>query len=301
MTTLLWAVPALIAAMAIAMKTLVNEYFKVNPAQFLWWMRLFNILALLPAAFFIPCPVDPLFYVFVISGGVLFAYYDVILHEQTAENGAGVVSRIMALSVGAMFILWTAITPSLALEYLGHPLRSAGILGALGGGIYFALKLRHCEISLRALRRMFPAMLLAAIGVVLGKLAMNHAQIYSGVVYYALVQSVTVFCIYMLTLKIPALSRRVHAPQPSLHSFIRDKRILAAGACSSVFWITQALLKWFAIWQVENPAYVTMIGLSGPLWILLVYKLAGRKETANIWPGLGIVACALLLVAFTSL
>ncbi|MCK5373795.1 MAG: hypothetical protein KAJ40_00775 [Alphaproteobacteria bacterium] len=119
------------------------------------------------------------------------------------------------------------------------------------------------------------------------------------VVQIAFLQCLIVLSFYIIIMKIPSLTR--HLPHKDMISGIKDKTVLLAGACMAVAWLLHTPSKWVAITLIENPAYVTMIGLTASLWVLLFYKITGRKETADIWSGLGIVACVAILVMFTQL
>ncbi len=209
------------------------------------------------------------------------------------------VTRFEGLVVGITFLMWLVIDPALVVHYTHEPIRAGGILLSLVGSIYFALKLRHCEISYSTLRGMLPALVLAGLGIVFGKLAMVHSDYHSGVWYYALFQSVLVLSVYVTIMTVPALAKLF--PNEAVRQNFFDKRLLIAAAFLSVGWLIHTPAKYFAISDVKNPAYVTVIGLTSPLWILLIYRLIGRREKVDIFSGLGIVFCAVLLVIFTQL
>jgi len=84
-----------------------------------------------------------------------------------------------------------------------------------------------------------------------------------------------------------------------LNSALLDRRVLLAGLWAAFAWLISTPAKWYAILQAENPAYVTMFALSVPFLVLIVFRLSGRKEEANVMSGIGIVASAAALVYFT--
>ena len=55
-----------------------------------------------------------------------------------------------------------------------------------------------------------------------------------------------------------------------------------------------------AVELVDNPGFVSLVFFTDALWVILVYKLIGRREDSNIRAGLGIVASAALLVIIKS-
>ena len=294
-----WVILAFIVALAQAGLVLTNERFQVRPIHLLWWMRLISALALAPAAWFVPWPTDGHYYLYVALSGLVFAYTDLYVIGLAARSGAGVVTRLEPLIVGATFLLWTAMMPSLAMKYLHEPIHTVGIVLALLGGTFFALRLRHCVVSRAALRTFMPVIVLSAIGIVFGKLAMNHTTPKEGAFYYTFLQACLVWVIYTVAMVLPAVRRRI--PDLGLESSMRDRRALLAGLAAGFFWLIATPVKWLAIAHVENPAYVSLIGMTQPFWVLLVYRFSKRQESADIWSGLGIVACAILLVICTQL
>lgn len=292
-----WIFFAFLSAFAMAGNALLNEYFKVRSLYLLFWMRSALILFLLPVVLHIAAPTNPLFYLCVLGTTICFSYSDLIYFSKAADSGAGLITRFEGLSVGMTFLLWLVIDPTVIDNYIAQPLKGIGIICAFIGTIYFALRLRKCTISFGVLKQMFPALCIGALGVVFGKLAMIFSDYHSGVWYYAFVQSVFVLCVYIMILNVPLIARyfpATHAPDGLFH-----KKTFIAGACLALGWAVYTPSKYYAITDVENPAYVTLIGLTTPFWVLLIYKLIRKEEKGDILSGLGIVICAILLVIFT--
>lgn len=295
----IWVFFSLIMSFAMAGMFLVNEYFKASSLHMLFWMRLITLTILLPIIFFIPPPTDTIFYAGTITSALLFAYVDIMLIGLVAASGAGVVSRIEPLSVGLTFILWLLITPSLALDYIDQPIRGIGIVLSLSGALYFAMALRRCEITSQALKYLLPSILLIALGTLGAKIAMDHSPPLSGVVYYAVIQCIIVLAAYIAIL---LFKPRVDWFRGvNITGQLKDRGVILGGICLSVTWLMGVPSKQYALSLVENPSYVTLFGLLSPVIILLIYRLVGRREEANVTAGLGIVACAALLIIFTRL
>ncbi len=295
-----WIFFALIAAITLSFSPLIGEYFKVRSLYLLFWMRLFCALVMLPVAMIVPAPDNLLFYLYVMASAVCFGYADVIFIGLAGRIGAGPVSRIEPLSVGVTFLLWLVVSPTLAVSYVEQPVRGAAIMLSLAGSLYFASRLRYCTVSRAALVEMMPVVISASIGVIMAKLAMDASAPLAGVVWYAMIQTATVWVLYCARLGYLQL-RGGMEEEPFDFSRIFDRRVLLAGAVISLNWLLHVPSKQYAFSLVENPAYVTMIALSAPLWVILFYRLAGRQEKADIWSGLGLLACAALLVAATRL
>ncbi len=292
-----WIFFAVLAALSWAGNSLVNEYFQIRSLHLLFWMRLFVVLALIPVVLQFDPPTDPIFYLMLAGTVVCFAYADVIYFKKAADSGAGVVTRFEGLMVPIVFVFWILLDPMLMLRYLETPVRSAGILAALSGGVYFALRLRHCDFSFPVLKAMTPALLAGGMGVVFGKIAMSHSDYHSGVWYYSFLQSLSVLIVYAVVLGIPKISKRFAVEK--LEDSLFSKRTIIAAACIAIGWSIHVPSKYYAITDVENPAYVSVIGLTAPFWVLLIYRLLKRREDGDIMSGIGIVFCAILLIIFT--
>ncbi len=294
----IWVWFALLAAISQAGLALVNEFFKVSPIGMLFWMRAICLCFLFPVVFLVDLPTDPFYYLFVFIGALIFAYSDLVRFGVVAKSGAGIVTRLDPLAVAITFVVWTALSPALFFSYLAEPLRAGGIVVSLIGCVYFALRLRKCEISYEALRHMAPALLLSAVGIITGKFAMMHASLLNGVIGYVFFQSFIVLSVYIIALNIPSIANRL-PHRDMLCRSLKEKIVLLAGGSMAIAWLFHTPSKWMAISLVENPAYVTMIGLSAPLWVILLYKAIGRRDENDVYSSLGIVFCIAMLVVFT--
>lgn len=299
MSGLTWVLYAVIAAITAAAIKIVSERVKIKAIHLMVWLRIFAVLMLFPFILFLPAPSDPLFYLLVAVTAFIFVYSDLHAFGLAAKNGAGVVSRIEPLITVVVFFLWTAITPSLLSVYIESPLRTLGIFGALGGATYFALRLRRCAVSLETLRYMWKPLLVSAVGTVIAKTAIDLVDPLSGAFYYTWMQGIFMLCIYGVISKTPLLANRV--PDFGMQSLFFTRNALVAGLCAAVFHVVHMIAKYHAYAATENPAYISVVLLTGPLWILLFYKATKRREDADILSGLGVVFCALLLIFATRL
>ncbi len=295
----LWPLLALIAALGTAGMMLTSEFAKIRALHLMVWLRAITLVLILPGLFLFAWPAEPLFYGLVIVTAFIFCYCDLYCFGLAAKNSAGVVTRIEPLSVLSLFFLWTAITPALTLEYLQTPLRSLLILIAIGGAVFFAFKLRKCPISLETLKYMMVPVIMAAIGIACAKTAIDIVPPPEGVYCYMVVQSSVMLVLYSIIMINPALVKTVN--DFAQESRFWTRRAFVAGFFAALFHILHMGAKYYGFAAVENPAYISMIGLSAPVIILFFYALSGREDQAAVWPGLGILACAALLVYATAI
>lgn len=268
------------------------DFSKLKGLPLMFWLRVFGTIFLIPVIFILPPPTNPIFYLTVIGTSLIFCYTDVKFVGLSSEKGAGLSTRLETFTVWVVFILWTLINPDLLNKYLENPIKFLGIVFSIGACCFFSLRLKNCAISWDAVKKIFPAVCLGSVGFILGKIAVNTSPINIGVWYYVLFQAGLSFVLYSIFICFDSWKN----PEKYEAKPIANKRAIFFGFIMSVSFLINMVVKYYAIWAVENPAYVSMIGMLSPFWVVILYKLIGRKENLDVISGLGIVlSCALLI------
>ncbi|MAI61260.1 MAG: hypothetical protein CBB87_02075 [Micavibrio sp. TMED27] len=283
---------------------LTAEYFPGRMMRLLFLMRVFACLFLLPFFFILDLapPSDPIFYICTISATLLFVYSDLVFFGLVAKSGAGVISRIEPLSAWFLFFGWTLVSPALLMNYISNPFQLTGLIFSLSLCVYFALRLKNCDVSWSALKRFAPILFVIVVATTLSKTAMNHSPLYSGVFYYSLCQcSTAAFVLGALfkLRKIPTLGD-LDIPDSEIPERFVTWRSARYGILVGGGFVLSQISKYMAISLADNPAYVTVFGLLCPFWIMLFYRIIGKREEVDVLSGLGIVFSAALLVFFTA-
>lgn len=286
-----WALFGLISAGFSAGLMLVQERVKVDGYAIAFWAKVACIVLMLPLALYFGFPDNPLFYALVLSQAVLWAISDVIFFNAIARVGAGVISRILPLSVIATFCLWFAIDPALLGEYLETPVRSGLVFLTLCASVWFTMQLKACAISWQALRIIWFVLFAAVVGPLLFKLVAQYADIQRGPFSYVVVEAaamVTMWTIYHV----------IRRPVP--RAVMLAPSVIKAGFMVGFFMSLMVASNFVAIFYVDNPGLVPAVKFTDTLLIMLFYKATGRTETANVAAGLGIVACAAIIILLRS-
>jgi len=302
-----WAWFSLVSAVFSAGFYLVNQYWRM-PGDFLvFTMRIMIVVLMTPFVAELNWPQDPRFYATVLATVIVGTSSDVRTFNASAKFGAGMVSRLMPVTVLIAFFLWFAIRPALLFEYLSKPWLAIGIMAALGGCVYFSMRLNRCAVSRSAMAFMAPALAGYTITTVLNKYAMDFgagAGAFSGVVYgYMYIQSLLAL---MLVGPYVLWSRR-NKPQPLVQTVpvvgppaLQIRPLFAAASAAALVWIAHMIFKNYAMAYSESPSYQAAINLTAPVMIAVVYRMVGHREETDVKAGMGIVACALLLVLVTA-
>jgi hypothetical protein len=294
-----WAVFAVLSAFFGAGFFLVNQYMRQPGHVLVFWMRVLVVLFLSPFMPQILLPADPVFYVTVFLTVLAGTFADIRSFNVSAQYGGGVVSRVQPVTVIGSFFIWFFFNPALLSEYAAHPRNTAGILLALAGCVFFAMRLNRCEVTRGALRAMLPALLGYTCSTVLNKFAMGRGQLEGVVFGYMYVQSLlSVFIIGGYTLwrdRKPQAAETAAAPRVSW----ANRRMSVAALLACAAWICLMIYKNYAMAFTPNPSFVAALTLTSPVFIAVFYKLAKFREEADVVSGMGIVGCALVLALMT--
>lgn len=283
----LWAVFGLLAALLSAAMMLLQERLKVEGFALAYWNKIMAALVTLPLVVLHGLPTDPVFYYALGGSCLLYAISDVIFFRSIPRVGAGIVSRLLPVSVIFSFLLWFLIDPALLQKYLAVPYISGAIVAVLVLWVWFATHLKKCAVSMQAIKTIWFVIFAAVLGAPLAKIAMMHAGIENGPYAYTFVGAVIMLALwtvyYVLRRPVPL------SVLFSRHTVLGGVLIGCVAAAAVVAGV-------FAYYYVDNPAYVPAVRYLDSVFILTVYAMVGRKSEGNILAGLGLVGCAAALI-----
>ncbi len=222
---------------------------------------------------------------------VLICLTDVMYFSAAKHYGAGVTTRIEPLSVLTAFVGWSLLKPQELHRFIDQPVTGVLIALCFAGAGFFALRLRHCEVSSAVMRRLLPAVGIMALITMLGKTAMDAGRFpLDSAIAYVIVQCSIVIAVYGIAGLF--FTHKTGSLRP-------NRGLIASALAMGFFSLTHILVKNIAYTHVSNPAYVTVVVLSAPLFVAGFYRWSGRRDDTDVRAGFGIVACALALVVLT--
>lgn len=296
-----WAFFGILGAFFSAGFYLVNQYLRQPGHLLVFWSRVLTALALLPLMSHLALPTDPAFYIAVSLTVVFTVLGDIRTFNASAVHGAGVVSRLMPLTVWGSFLVWFLFDPLLLGRYAQNPQTALGICAALLGCVFFAMRLNRSPVHREVFIELLPALLAYTATTVLNKYAMNHGPLIGAVFAYMFVQSSLAAVLtgfYALwRLRTPTAPRIT--PELAARGFSPASALAVASVMMSAVWIAHMVYKNSAMAYAANPAYIAALGLTAPVFISLYYRLTNHREEADVISGYGVVICALALVVFT--
>ncbi len=288
----LWALYALMAALCVVVVMLVQERVKAHGFVLAFWLKLFVVLFTLPLAVQAGFPTDPVFYGILLVTAVLYCVSDIAYFHAIPQIGSGLITRIMPGAVVVSFFLWLLVDYKNAPHYFEHPVKSFGIFSAVLMAALSTSFLKKCPVSWSGLRQVWVCLFAGCVGPVLSKLCLSHADPSQASYSYIAAQGVMMLALWLLYFC-------VRKPVPA--KVFLSSRSIKSGLTVGVFSTAIMLLKTQAMVLTDNPAYVSILMYTDALWVIVIYKIIGRKETSNVWAGLGIVTSAVMLIIFKSL
>lgn len=288
----LWAVFGLICAASSALVLIIPERVQGAGFAIAFWNKVAAFFIMIPFVVYAGLPTQWEFYALVAAQAGLWAISDVIFFKTIPKVGAGVVSRLLPATVIVTFFLWFLFDWHLVGEYLKTPVRSALVVAALCGSIYFAMRLKKDEISWGAVRMMWFVLFAAVIGPIMYKIVANMTAIDQGPFAYVFIESFIMVCLWSVFYA---------AKKPIPLSVLVSKKSLQGGAMVGVAMCIVSLSKFAAMHYVDNPGLVPAIKYLDAIIVMGYYKLVGRIERADVVAGLGIVAMAAVIVVLKSM
>lgn len=290
---MLWVPLGLGASFLAALQPLVQEKYKANAFALAIGIKIVMVLGTLPFVLLRGLPDEAHFYIGIIATSIVWCISDVYYYRAVQVVGAGPVSRLLPATAILSFVAWLIIQPALLDEYFAHPWVGAGITLCILSASFFATCLTRCHVSRQAFRLLWFVMLASAMDPIAAKLILGS----TGAAKQAPFAYVFVEASFMLVLwGVFALVRRPFAARIML-----DPLVIRASVFIGILNATRLVIQNYAYMDVENPAYLRVLMFTDALWVIIIYKLVGRQEQANVLAGLGIVASAAGLIFLKAL
>lgn len=288
----LWAALGLVSATLSTGVMLTQERARLNGFVMAFWNKVACAVLMLPFVVYFGAPDNPYFYAILFTQALLWVVSDVIFFNTINSAGAGVVSRILPASVILTFFLWFAVDPQTLDKYLETPWRSLAVVGALCASVYFVMRLRRCPVSWAAVRMIWFVIFAAVLGPMAGKLVMGQSTFAQGPFAYVFFEALAMLGMWLVYY---ALRRPV--PVAELFSSRAVRGGFTVGVFSSLMVASNAA----ALGLVDNPGLLPAVKFTDTFLILLYYRISGRREDSDVIAGLGIVACAVVIIVLKSL
>lgn len=282
-----WALLGVAVAVVSAGMMLAQERLKVEGLAVAIWCKVACVAVTLPFALWHGFPEAPLFYAVIAAQAVMWSIADVIMYRAISEIGAGVIARLLPLTVVVSFLMWFAYDPSLAVRYADSPGVSAAILAVLVLTVFFAMQMRKCAVTMRAVRKTWFFLVASCIGVLFSKIAMDAADPERGPMAYTLCEALAMLSLWGGYI---AFRRR------EVFAKLLERRTMRGGLIVGAWQAAFVILFLVGMFHVDNPGYVWALQLLSAVFIVVYHRLRGHDDGSDVRAGLGVVVCTMVLV-----
>lgn len=287
----IWIGLGLLAAVVSSGIPLIQEKHKANPFAVAIWVKIGVALLTLPFVIYFGLPDNPRFYIFAGLSAAIWSISDVIYYRSVSEVGAGVISRVLPSAAILSFLVWFMINPDQIQKYIDNPLQGTAIFAIIIVSSVLAMMMRKCPHSWRGLKLVWFVLFATAVGPLVEKISMGDTPKAQTPFAMTFVQAVMMLGFWAI---FAAIKRPITKDIFILPSSIRT------GLMIGTFMTVVLCSRFAALQYVDHPAFLSVILFTDSFWILMYYRLIGRKDDSKVWIGMGIVACAAALVLVKS-
>lgn len=288
-----WVGLSLGAALTAAVMPVMHKKIRAERLSMMFWLRVVMLLIVLPVLAFTGLPEKPAFYAATFVTAFIWAYADLSSIRASEEYGAEVITRLIPLNVLVTFFMWIALDPATQGSYLDVPLKGLGILAATCAAVFFAMHLQKGPVTREHLRAFGPVILMSGMGVVYAKIALDSApSLHSGVFGYIALQAFLMIIIF-------GALEAVWNPVP--RAVFAGRVAMTSGLLMGINTVAHMIFKCYGYQLVENPAYISVVILTTPLWVMLYYRIVKKQIVGDMKAGTLVVLSALALLGFISI
>ncbi len=286
---MIWILSAFAFSFFTSLTMLVNQEFKIN-GRLLSGLRGLGVgLAYMPAMFFVEVPTSPAFWIFIALEVLISTFFSQKLFEASAKYGAGATSITMILSIAFGIVIWWAIDYKGFLELIHSPFTFAGILVSLAFVAlgFYLLQRKEISQSISQIKFMMPAVILLALIMINRKEIMEHANFWTATTYYC---TISIFGSGVIN-----LIWYFNSKERNDSRFLNKKTIISATILVSIASGLTIFAGNLSSLKAPNPAYVSALSLTSPIWILIINRIRHIKMSLDF------KAILILLIALASL
>lgn len=290
-----WWLFALSYALVGSAQVLFAQKYQMEGSRLVHMRCLAACILLTPIAITEPLPTNIDFYIGAIGVGFLATIADVLVFSSSAKYGATATSRFLPMMVFGSFFLWLLFKPEQIQLYIDTPYVSLGIFICLMVSILTISAMRKGSIkNAEAFKLLLPAVVLYAFCDVFNKIAMDSVEL-----GFSNFQYIYIVCLIM------ALNTGLFIKFQKKSLYIVDRAdfrfFWRSGFVMAAIYILIMLGRTTAVSLADNPAFVSVIGLSSPVWILFYhwYK-KNEDEYDNVKATFIFLAAVSTLVVLTN-
>lgn len=286
----LWLVLALASSLLSAQNVEVNRRAKQEGFRLNFWRMTMAAAFWFPLSMLEVWPSDWMFYGAAMFGGMAMIIGFTIQNDLANKHNGRVAILHMPLKAVVVFAIWAAIDPVARGHVFEQPLITAGVVGCLALMVGALAEFRKNDVSWSSFRAVLPVVAVYAMGDILARLAIQPVNLQDRLVVFLFVVAATSSIVSLLVWP--------WRPKPELPLF--DKKLMQASFRAAMGGTANQVCFFMALVLGPSPAYVSMVVLLTPVWLLVYHRWAGIKDDANPIAGTLVVIAAVLLMVLVA-
>ncbi len=284
-----WVLFAFIGSLFQAAFVETNRIFKADARLLNFWHVVLVLVLFVPLIPYMIWPAERSFYLLAMLVAFGMGISMQILFSLARQHNGRVSSMYLPLEVVVAYGLWFAFYPPAMELYQADPYRQTGIFLAFCLFSISLLLIRRNDIGWNAFMAVIPVAIFFGLRAVFSKIAMLDAG--GDVIGYTL--SFT----FLIYLGILPLAYGLLLANGGFKKAAPFPPIKPAIFCA-IFALVSFICYTIGVTLAANPAYVAMIFMMVPVWLLLLHIVTGVRDDASPWAGTVMIAGAAILVWF---
>lgn len=284
-----WVLMALASSIFSAQNVEMNRRARQEGFRLNFWRTALSALFWLPLAMVQPWPHDAFFYVCAVFSGMAMIVGFTIQNDLAVKHNGRIAILHTPIKAIAVFLVWLMIDETARHHVFDNLEKTLGVMACLAVMVMALFTFRRNDVSWSSLKAVMPIVLLYGLGDILSRLNLSVDELNDKLVVFLFVMTTTSALVSALL--------SPWRPHPDL-PWVSHKMLYAAGWAGFLGTLNQVCF-YVALVSAPNPAYVSMISLLTPVWLLLYHRLAHIKDDASPIAGMMVVAAAITLMVLT--
>lgn len=293
---MLWVFSGIFYGFFMSLYTFINQKYKINGYILGMWRGFGVTIISLPVFFLIPFEKKSFFYLLLILQGILTGLYDSSLFTATAKYGTRPTSKMLVFSVPLSLVLTWIVRKGSFGELWHTPISFFMIVLAVLGYMVCYYRMLKKKVCKELVFSILPAVIAWSVMSSLTYEIMNYNNIATGLIYYL---TIAMFVSGVYNLIFYFLTQRKAITWIYIKNNIFSQRVMNVGLLLVLFSAVLIITKGIALDLAPNTAYVTMLSLTFPLWVMFFnYWIKSKEESSFSW-GMGSLFFLFLMIGFT--
>ncbi|MFZ2587936.1 MAG: hypothetical protein WAZ18_07465 [Alphaproteobacteria bacterium] len=275
--TIVWVLAALGNSVLSAANAEINRKFQQEPFRLNMVRTGLAALCWFPLALIQQWPTGQEFYVAALFSGLVITYGNIVLNGLSAKLNGRVAVLHIPMKAIAIFAVWPLIDHNAWLHLTQEqPWQMAT------GILFFAIMvaaintMRQNDASWSAMKALGPVIVFYTAADIVARLQLVGGHDFSDKLIVYIFISMVVSAVFSGMM----LPWRPHPERPIL-----NPKLMQAAGWAAIITMFNHVCFFMGLTLAPNPAYVSMIALLAPLWLLIYHRLAGIPDNASPWAG----------------